>query len=106
MYAEQSTFCCGKLSIVVVPRKQVPVGIHGHDNRCMSEALLHDLSRQFKAANRAPIDAPARIEMPQRVQPRIFWPTGPRGDAGIDQHIRERTHDVLVVLDLTLCSRE
>jgi hypothetical protein len=30
---------------VVAARKQVAVGIHGHDNRRMPEPLLHDLSR-------------------------------------------------------------
>src|SRR6266487_57235 len=53
---------------IVTAREQMAVAIHGHDDRRVTEALLHHLGRQFQAAIRSAVDAPRREEMAHRVQ--------------------------------------
>ena len=48
------------------------VGIHRHHDGRMTESVLHYLRRQALAATVERIDAPRRIEMPQRVQASVF----------------------------------
>jgi hypothetical protein len=52
--------------------EQVPISVGGHRQRRMPESRLHRLERQLQPAIDAPIDAPARVEMPQAVQPLIL----------------------------------
>ena len=48
------------------------VGIHRHHDGRMTESVLHDLRRQPLSTTVGRIDAPRRIEMPQRVQASVF----------------------------------
>src|SRR5262245_50894551 len=65
---QERTRSCGELAPVVIAREQVPVGVHRHDDRGVAESLLHDLGGQLEPAVYFPVDAPARLEMPERLQ--------------------------------------
>ena len=57
---------------IIAAGEEMPVAIGRHLNRGMPEPGLHQLERQFQAAVGAAVDAPRRIEVAQRMQPRIF----------------------------------
>src|SRR5262249_55641601 len=63
---------CRQFGTIVTAREQVPVAVGRHLNRAMTKARLHHLEREFEAAIDAPVDAPAGVEMAQRVQAWIF----------------------------------
>jgi hypothetical protein len=64
----------------------MPVVVGRHLDGGMAETGLHHLERQFEAAIDAAIDAPARVEMPERVQPGVFGSVTTRSHAGCDLH--------------------
>src|SRR5690349_5682737 len=58
------------------------VPIQRHHDRRMPEPRLHRLRRKLESSP-APVDAPRRIEMPQRMQPRILRLAIRVDDAGL-----------------------
>jgi hypothetical protein len=65
---QQSPLGLRQRSAIIVGREQMSVGIHRHYNRGVTEPLLHDFRRQPKATFLLAIDAPRRIEVPERMQ--------------------------------------
>src|SRR3954452_20645463 len=65
----QTEPCFGLRQLVVraLARKQVPIHVGGHCQSRVPQPRLHALERQAYAAVFLPVDAPARIEMPQRM---------------------------------------
>ena len=69
----------------------------------MPESGLHHLDRQLKAAVGLPVDAPARIEVPQCVQARIFGRAIAGDDAGGDlRRMKAFVDDGIAMLDIAL----
>jgi hypothetical protein len=60
----------------------VAVGVSRDDDRGVAEALLDDLGRQLEPAVDPPVDAPAGVEVPHRVQPRVLAFPARGHDAG------------------------
>src|SRR5215831_5142660 len=48
------------------------VCVHGHGDGGVAQSLLYDLGRQLQAAIGSPVDAPARIEMAERMEASVF----------------------------------
>ena len=64
---QQSLSGSPQLCAVVATREQMAVAIRGHRDRGMAESGLHEPEGQFESAVDATIDAPAGIEMAERV---------------------------------------
>src|SRR5262249_3410265 len=61
-----------QLRTIIAARKQVAVAIRRHLDRGVPEAALHQLEWEFEAAIDAPVDAPASIEVAQRMQAAVL----------------------------------
>jgi hypothetical protein len=70
--SEECPFGRGHLGAVVAARKEMAVAVGCHLDRRVAEPRLHHLKRQFQTAIGAPVDAPRRVEMAQRVKAGIL----------------------------------
>ena len=75
----RARFCAAASSAPSSPlRKQMTIGVRGHlDGRVPQALPAPPLQRQLQPAILFAVDAPGRIEMPQRVQARVFRPSRP-----------------------------
>ena len=107
MQAGESAFGGSKFMTIIAGRKQMPIGICRDDDRGMPEAFLHQLKRQFEPSIGSPVDAPAGIEMPQRMEPRVFALPARVHDAGSDlRRPPSVSHDVFMPDDAPTAGRE
>src|SRR5262245_55687166 len=99
---EECPLGCSKLGAVVTAGKQMPVHVGRHLDARVPESVLHDLQGQSQTPVLASVDAPARVEMPEGVQARIFRGAFLRHDAGGNLDGGKPTgDDVRMILDLT-----
>src|SRR5262245_14982762 len=70
--AQKRPFGRSKFSAIVTAGEQMAVHIGRHLDTRMPEAVLHDLEGQPQTAILFAVDAPRRIEVPQRVQAGVF----------------------------------
>src|SRR5438105_4239702 len=96
-----------QLRAIVVRREQVTVAVERYHERRVTEPRLHHLRRQFQSAVLAPVDAPGRVEVAQRMESRIFrLAVFGHYASGDLRRLENALDDVAMVVDHTLARRE
>src|SRR5262245_19074268 len=96
-----------KLRAIVVRREQVTVPVERYHDGRVTDPRLHHLRRQLQSAVLAPVDAPGRVEVAQRMEPRIFrLAVFGHYSSGDLRRLENALDDVAVVVDRTLAGRE
>jgi hypothetical protein len=86
---------------VVTTRKQVPVAVGGPRDQRMPEPGLYYIERQFEPTIGFPVDAPARLEVAQRVHAGIFDLAVLGDESGLDHgRLQPAGQNVCQLLDL------
>src|SRR5262245_41316056 len=67
-YLEQGTGRCRQFRPVIATREEVAVAVQRHDNRRMTQQLLHDFRLQFPTAGLPGVDAPGGEEVPEGME--------------------------------------
>jgi hypothetical protein len=104
--ARKRFLCRLQLGAIVTAGEQVAVHVGRHVDGGMPEAVLHRLERQPKPAILFAVEAPRRVEVPQRVEARVLG-LATLGDAGSDLSWRKPAgDDVGVIFNLTRTCRK